>query len=410
MKYATLAQIAERHGDAFYLFDRERFAGNYRAFTEAFHCHYPRAQIAYSYKTNYAPAVCRQVDTLGGYAEVVSEMEYALARRLGVAPGRIIYNGPCKSPGSLREALTTGTIVNLDSERDVRHLKQIAGEHPQSAMQVAIRCNFEIEGCLDSRFGMDVNGPVFAATLDVIRGLKNVRLGGLHCHFPNREIDSFKGRISSILAVADRIFATPPDFINVGGGYFGHLPDSLRRCYTRVVPSYADYGAVLGGAMAARYGRGPDSPLLFVEPGTALVADTFRFVTRVIDKKQIRARKLAFVAGSMFNVSPYAKSNSLPVAVINQDGNAAGDDSAPGYDVAGYTCIEGDVLTRDLRVRIEVDDFLVYENVGSYSIVMKPPFILPSVPILAWPLGADGEVEVLKRAEPMTYPFEHFVF
>jgi diaminopimelate decarboxylase len=408
MNYPMLAQLAERHGDAFYLFDRERLAGNYRAFTEAFCRHYPRTQVAYSYKTNYVPAVCRQIGALGAYAEVVSEMEYALARRLGVAPDRIIYNGPCKSPASFREALTTGSIVNLDSERDVRQLCRIAADHSQAAMRVAIRCNFEVEGCRDSRFGMDVDGPVFADALLAIQRLKNVRLGGLHCHFPNREMESFTGRIAGILAVADRVFTGPPDFINVGGGFFGHLPESLRRRYDRPVPSYADYGAAIGGAMAARYGPGLAGPVLFVEPGTALVADTFRFVTRVIDKKQIRSRKLAFVSGSIFNISPYARANSLPVTVFAREGAAASAEAGASCDVVGYTCIEGDVLTRGLPGRLEVDDFLVYENVGSYSIVMKPPFILPNVPILGLP-DASGRAEILRQAEPMTYPFEHFV-
>ena len=41
-------------------------------------------------------------------------------------------------------------------------------------------------------------------------------------------------------------------------------------------------------------------------------------------------------------------------------------------------------------------DFIVISNCGSYSIVMKPPFILPNFPVL----DIDGdEVEVIKRAE-----------
>jgi diaminopimelate decarboxylase len=401
-------RLSEQYGDAFYIFDEERLTSNYLAFIEAFRRYYLRAQVAYSYKTNYAPPVCKLVDTLGGYAEVVSEMEYALARRLGVVPERIIYNGPYKSLSSLREALVSGSIVNLDSARDVRLLQEIALGHPQVSIRVAIRCNFEVDGCRDSRFGIDVDGPEFEAALAAIRGLRNVRLSGLHCHFPNRELESFKGRIARILSVADRIFEKPPEFINVGGGFFGHLPESLRRHYTLPAPTATDYGAILGEAMAVRYGRGMDAPVLFLEPGTALVADTFRFVTRVIDKKQIRSRKLVCVAGSIFNISPYARTNSLPVSVIGPRGIAAVTESSVGFDVVGYTCIEGDVLTRDLRAPIELDDFLVYENVGSYSIVMKPPFILPNVPVLSCP-DRSGAVKVLRCAEPMDYPFQNFL-
>ena len=39
---------------------------------------------------------------------------------------------------------------------------------------------------------------------------------------------------------------------------------------------------------------------------------------------------------------------------------------------------------------------IVFENCGSYSLVMKPPFILPNFPVLDI---SEGEVELIKRAE-----------
>src|SRR6185369_14768512 len=121
-----LETLSLLHGDAFYLFDESRFVANYTSLLGAFRSHYGSTQIAYSYKTNYAPAICRRVDSLGGHAEVVSEMEYALARRVGVRPAMIVYNGPWKSGPSILEALTSGSIVNLDSDRDVSLLSDVA--------------------------------------------------------------------------------------------------------------------------------------------------------------------------------------------------------------------------------------------------------------------------------------------
>ena len=39
---------------------------------------------------------------------------------------------------------------------------------------------------------------------------------------------------------------------------------------------------------------------------------------------------------------------------------------------------------------------VVFENCGSYSLVMKPPFILPNFPVLDI---SEGKTEVIKRAE-----------
>ena len=106
--WASLNRLAASFGDAFYVLDDQRFERNFRAFEAAFRARYENTRIGYSYKTNYTPHLCRVVDSLGGYAEVVSEMEYELAERIGVDPDRIIVNGPLKSERCVSRALLGG--------------------------------------------------------------------------------------------------------------------------------------------------------------------------------------------------------------------------------------------------------------------------------------------------------------
>ena len=77
---------------------------------------------------------------------------------------------------------------------------------------------------------------------------------------------------------------------------------------------------------------------------------------------------------------PNAKSKSLPVTPILNPSSIRG--PAREFMIAGFTCIEGDILTESIFTQLEPDDVLVYGNVGSYSLVMRPPFILPSCPVL----------------------------
>ena len=76
-------------------------------------------------------------------------------------------------------------------------------------------------------------------------------------------------------------------------------------------------------------------------------------------------------------------------------------------DIVGYTCIEGDVLQKNYSGKLAVGDFVVVRNCGSYSVVMKPPFIFPNVPIID--ISGDG-VELIKRAETFDDLFHTFVF
>ena len=53
-------------------------------------------------------------------------------------------------------------------------------------------------------------------------------------------------------------------------------------------------------------------------------------------------------------------------------------------------------------------DYLVFSNVGSYSIVFKPQFIMPNVPIIEY-RETIGTYEIIKRQETMNDVFSTFV-
>ena len=75
--------------------------------------------------------------------------------------------------------------------------------------------------------------------------------------------------------------------------------------------------------------------------------------------------------------------------------------------MVGFTCIEGDVLYKDYTGELAVGDAVVISNCGSYSLVMKPPFILPNFPVLDI---CGKSVEVIKRAETFDDIFHTFNF
>ena len=57
--------------------------------------------MSYSVKTNALPWLLHYLKGKGFYAEVVSEMEYDLVRRLGFPGKHMIYNGPIKDKKTL---------------------------------------------------------------------------------------------------------------------------------------------------------------------------------------------------------------------------------------------------------------------------------------------------------------------
>ena len=217
---------------------------------------------------------------------------------------------------------------------------------------------------------------------------------GLHCHFPNRDVESFGTRVSRMTAIAAELLPAPPKFLNLGGGFYGEMSIEVAERLGAESIEYSQYAEVIGREMRAAYPEPGGRPILILEPGTAIVADTMRFVTQVIDVRDIRGKRIATVDGSLFNTSPYSRTRSLPLRVISRQPRA----SRRTTDIVGFTCIESDVLSRNLPSEVEVGDFLMFENVGSYSVVMKPPYILPSPPILRWS-DLDRSHALVRRQE-----------
>lgn len=249
-----LKELTEKFGSAFYLLDSRQFGNNYTELKKAFTDIYPKFNIAYSYKTNYTPALCKIVDVMGGYAEVVSDMEMEIALRIGVKPEKIIWNGPYKNYDKVEELLLLGGTVNLDSIYEEELLRQIAERHPDHKLNVGIRVNFDIDDGNVSRFGFDVDGGDFKRILNFVRNTQNLYLIGIQCHFATRRLDTWSPRAEGMLALLDRLNIVP-EHIDLGGGLFGKMDDSLKEQFDSYIPSYREYAEAVAPLFAEHLDR-----------------------------------------------------------------------------------------------------------------------------------------------------------
>ncbi len=396
-----LDEIRRKYGEAFYLLDSAQFRKNFCELKEAFSAIYPYFNIAYSYKTNYTPRLCKIVNELGGYAEVVSEMEVELALKVGVRPQKIIWNGPIKNPMKMEEFLRQGGTVNIDSLEEARLIKKMAERNPEQILNVGIRCNFDVHDGVLSRFGVDVNSHDFISILDCIKGMSNIMLINLHCHFAKRQIEYWPARAKGMLDLIERIGIMPKK-VDLGGGLFGKMEDSLKEQFASPIPDYTDYAKAVATIFAERFKNMPDAPELLIEPGSALVGDCMKFAGTVKTIKSVRGKQIASVLGSQKNISMSGVNPPLEIFSMG-----AGQQKYQDIDFVGFTCIESDVLYRGYTGFVASGDMVVISNCGSYSLVMKPPFILPNFPVLDI---SGGKMEVIKRGETFDDVFCTFCF
>lgn len=392
----------EKIGTPYYMFYANEFIRNYYDLENSMKKFYDNYQIAYSFKTNYTPAVCKIVKSLGGYAEVVSDMEYQLALKIGFSPECIVYNGPGKGK-MLEHCILNGGLLNVDNLRELKEVCDIAKNNPEKKLEVGIRVNFDIGNGLHSRFGLDIENGDFFDALSKIKNINNLSIKGLHFHISRaRGLDAWKNRIIGMLDLIEQYKLDDLQYIDLGSGMYGKLDPELQEQFGQT-PSFEDYANVVAREMDRYYSHKNTKPILITEPGTTLVSKYFHVFMSVLDIKQIRGKYFALLDGSFHNVGEICGLKKVPMRIT-------GDLKSKVYkdvDFVGYTCLEQDVIYAGYNGKLEIGDVVEICNVGGYSIVDKPPFIHPDIPIY---MLMNDNVTCIKREQTLEDIFAPYVF
>lgn len=403
MKTAQMRELIEKFGGAFYLLESKQFRRNFCELKSEFIKIYPNFNLAYSYKTNYTPKLCKIVNELGGFAEIVSDMEMEIALRIGVEAEKIIWNGPFKNSKKVEQLLVMGGTVNMDSAYEIDLMREIAEKYPNHKLNIGIRCNFPIKDGVVSRFGFDIESEDFKKAMSLITRYKNLSLTALQCHFATRKLDTWKSRVEGMLSLVDTL-GIVPKYIDLGGGLFGKMADSLKVQFDSEIPTYRQYANAVACVFAKHFKGTENKPMLLLEPGSALVGDCMRFAAKVIDIKKVRGKAFATLLGSIYNINPTLNNKNPPIEIYSMGEIQR---EYKDLDMGGFTCIESDYLYRHYDGKLAKGDVVVFGNVGSYSVVLKPPFIMPNFPVIDM---SEELVEIVKREETFDDLFHTFVF
>jgi len=373
-------------GNSFYIVSQDDFAKHFKIWESAFKSKYDKFKMAYSYKTNYLPILCKKNKELGGLAEVVSDIEYEIASSVGVSYKEIVFNGPLKSTELSANVIANGGIVNVDSYSEAKALVNILKERTIDGVKIGIRCNIPIDG-KTSRFGIPIESKDFFDTVHLFNE-NNIQIGCLHCHIKGRSEDAWRKKTEAMICTFDSIseFCSQDCCIDLGGS----LP-ALIDCddASAVAMCYAE---VIAGSFRNRFNN--DGPTLIVEPGTALAAPSMSFVTTAISSKTINGESYITLSASSQNIG--SSHNRNPKYLTQIPYGCKSDKSI----LCGYTCLEDDIIC-DYDRSINIGDTLIFNYIGAYSIVLKPPFIMPNFPVLAFD-NVEKRYKVVRKAQDLS--------
>lgn len=339
-------------------------------FRRALDRHWPNAILSYSFKTNSLPWLLSFMHRRGVWAEVVSDSEHELALAVGFSPDRIVFNGPVKGRDRLRQALLHGTVINLDSKREVRWAAELAAEESDRVLRAGLRVNWDLDvrcpgentvAGTSSRFGFNAENGELGQAITTLESA-GVHVTGLHMHRNSRtqSLEVFR----AAAAVAAEVITSHQlrlDWIDIGGGFFNSPGGS---------PTFGQYVSAirkeLDGTIDVEQTR------LIVEPGGSLIAVPLEFHAQVIDVKKIGGQRFVITDASRTDIDPqFRREKEFGLRL-----ETASTESAPEQVVCGFTCMENDRLTvlKDAPLLGE-GDRIVFERVGAYTMSYQSSFI-----------------------------------
>lgn len=392
-----LGDLADQFGTPLFVVLGKVLVRQYQSVLSAFRKRHRQTVIAYSYKTNYVPAICQIFHEQGAWAEVVSGMELEIAQRLGVPGKRIIANGPYKPIPELQRMVAAGCLVNLDSLEDATNLTAVIGRSGLKA-RVGIRISASVGDIPWSKFGFTLGSPELKECLDVLRVNKNrVLPTAVHIHIGSNVADTRLYREATRIAVdfaiqLERQLGREISILDLGGGFATQGAIPLYEKDTWAVPSIGEYADAICKVLNRDHDGWGAKRILILEPGRLLVDAGVVLLSRVTSVKSMNGRAGLLILDAGVNVLPSAYYRRHKVTPLYRRRGRQ-----RRYDLFGPLCMQADFLEAGVNLPpAEVGDLLSFENAGAYSISHSIQFIRPRPAVVA--VGGK-RAKVIRRAE-----------
>ncbi|MFI2204723.1 diaminopimelate decarboxylase family protein [Streptomyces sp. NPDC020192] len=387
--------LGHQHPTPFYVFSPTRLSAaldRFHSFTASLPI---PAEVYYSYKTNYLPALCGELADAGIGAEVTSPAEWRSARQLHQA-GRIVVNGIGKcADGLLQEIVddptSTPRLVNMETDTEIDVVSRRTTD--SQPLSVGVRVTIpEVSGELGrdpsehwnrgvTKFGWAIDGT---AVLDACRKLASsepVRLEALHLHFGSQLVSASRYDVAlrRLGDLVERLknSGVPVATLDLGGGIAsgwvtkqrtGPLFDLLMLMGLPTPKSQQKAPDLEGIAAvfhrhAARLADLGVTKLIF-EPGRFLAEPSMVAVAKVIAVRRDGDRRHAVLDLGTNGLHCWRGNETRPIVFATAD-----EGPAEAIQLVGPLCHRSDTFGEvTTPAPLQAGDMVCFDAVGAYSL------------------------------------------
>ncbi|XP_061424903.1 antizyme inhibitor 2-like [Lethenteron reissneri] len=378
--------------DAFYVVDLGDIVRKHLRWLGAL----PRVWPFYAVKCNNTQTIVHTLATLGTGFDCASKAEIALVQSLGVSADRIIYANPCKQASHVRYAAEHG--VNLMTFDNDAELHKVARVNPNARLVLRIATDDSKSMYkLSRKFGASVESS--HQLLETAQGLGLLVVGvSFHVGSCCQDVVTY----TEAIANARQVFNNAAELglrltlLDIGGGFPGHNGESKF--------TFEEIAAVVNSALDTHFPAGCGVNIIG-EPGRYYVKSALTLAANVIAKKSF-VNPLADSEGQpahmyyindgnfgSFNFVFFKEKCTPPVALKRVEPEEPLFESS----VWGPTCDGLDcVMERTQLLELHVGDWLLFRNMGAYTLTLSSGFNGFPLPNIHYMIG-DAEWSLLVK-------------
>ena len=387
LTFEQLNQVATIYGTPLYVYHGEKIESQYQNLLTHFSPTTTRFFYACKALTNIH--ILNLIKNTGCNIDCSSINEVKLAKHAGFAPENILYTSNSISFEEIKEAVSLGVHINIDSLSNLEKFgAAFGGRYP-----VGIRIRPDIMAGGNLKISTGHNKSKFGIPYtekDAIKNIQtkyNIQISALHIHTGSeiKDVDVF-------LQSANVFEALLPDFptvhiLDFGGGFkVPYMPEEKGTDIALLGKEVNRIMEKLSNAVGRKL-------IAWFEPGKYLVSESGYFITRVnVLKKSGEITFAGINSGLNHLIRPMFYDAYHHIINITSPHK-----ELKKYAVVGNIC-ETDTFAWDRPIAsIEEGDFLVFFNAGAYGFEMSSNYNARFKP--AQVLYKNGKANLISRAD-----------
>lgn len=397
-------ELAAKYGTPMYLMNEARLRENCRVYVNGMGAAFASSLPLYASKAMSTKRVYEIVAQEGMGTDVVSAGEMYIALKAGFDPEKIFFHGNSKPTEEIEYAMDHGIgYFIIDNEDELRRVNAAAAAR-SITQKALLRLTPGIDthtyeavrtGQVDSKFGVPIETGQAKEFLREALTMGSISVEGFHCHIGSQVFDSKPFLDSAdimlaFIAEAKSNFGYVTKMLNLGGGYgVRYVADDPH------VDIAAEIGLVGAHVKQLCSKLGIEEPMILMEPGRSIIADTMMTLYTVNAVKEIPGvRNYVSVDGGMTDNPRYALYRSQYEVVVANKASEPADYCAT---LAGRCCESGDMIGENMMmqkaqcgdtVAVMVTGAYNHSMASNYNCIGRPPVVV---------VNDDGDYLAVRR-------------